>query len=400
MVCVASVACVAIVAIFAMATRPGPTPAPSSPAPAAPIPTTARLEAAPDALQLKATDGQPLVWIDTTPLKAPPRPADPSKLPEDNLLRWYDHVFAGWNIRQLPQPPSPGAGPRGRKIVSLQYMDQPYWTAYGNGMKRLAVAYGFDLVIMEAGNDNKTQAGQVEEAIRMRPDLVILTPVDPTGVAPSLKRLHDEKIPVIASNLAPVDEGMKYLLAWTGPDDWGQSQMLGRELARLMNKEGGYCVIRHPAGASGCLARTWGAVSELKTAAPKMKCLELQSTGLKTAETKAQVTAWLKKYGRDLKGIISPDDSKVMVGVMEALKDAGREDVVCVSAGASRTGLELVKSGKLRAITYQSAEADGALPVEIAARWFRGETLDRPVYYLQKHIITAKDVDHFLPPQW
>jgi ABC-type sugar transport system substrate-binding protein len=89
-----------------------------------------------------------------------------------------------------------------------------------------------------------------------------------------------------------------------------------------------------------------------------------------------------------------------MVGIVEALKDAGRTDVVCVSAGSSRTGLTYLKDGKLHAVTYQSAEADGALPVEIAARWFRGEKIDRPVYYLYKHIITVRDVDQFWPAQW
>jgi ribose transport system substrate-binding protein len=131
-----------------------------------------------------------------------------------------------------------------------------------------------------------------------------------------------------------------------------------------------------------------------------MKCLDMQSTDLKTEETKTQVAAWLKKYGPELKGIISADDSKAQVGIVEALKDAGRSDVICVSAGSSRTGLEFIKQGKLHAVTYQSAEADGALPIEIAARWFSGGKIERPIYYIQKHVITARDVDEFWPAQW
>ncbi|HQK94496.1 MAG TPA: substrate-binding domain-containing protein, partial [Armatimonadota bacterium] len=138
----------------------------------------------------------------------------------------------------------------------------------------------------------------------------------------------------------------------------------------------------------------------LKKIAPAMTCLDMQTTDLQAEKTKTQVAAWLKTYGAKLKGIVSADDSKAQVGIVEALKDAGRDDVICVAAGSSRTGLEYIKEGRLYAITYQSAEADGALPVEIAARWFRGEPITRPVYYLQKHIITAKDVDQFLPAQW
>ena len=403
-VCVVSVACVAIVAIFALATRPGraPVAAPPSAGQTAMVAPTAAGEDATEkaVMAMKSTDNQPLVWIDDQALNAPPRPTDPTKLGDDDLLRWWDSEYAGWTVKKLAMPKSPGTGIKGKKLVSLQYMDHPYWKGYTNGAKRVAEAYGVNLTILEAGNDNKLQAAQVEQCIRLKPDMVILTPVDTKGVVPMLKRLYDEKIPCIASNLLPVDEGMQYVITWTGPDDWGQFRMLAREFAKKMNYEGNYCVVRHIAGTSCYLSRTWAAVSELKKIAPKMKCLDMQSTDLKTEETKTQVAAWLKKYGADLKGIVSADDSKAQVGIAEALKDAGRTDVVCVAAGSSRTGLEYIKAGKLHAITFQSAEADGALPIEIAARWFRGDKVERPVYYLQKHIITAVDVDKFLPAQW
>jgi ribose/xylose/arabinose/galactoside ABC-type transport system permease subunit/ABC-type sugar transport system substrate-binding protein len=402
MVCVTAMACVAIVAIYAIwahgpktTTAPGPSARPAtgaSPTKAAP--------AGADVTQLKATDGQPLVWIDDQPLNAPKRPANPEALPDDDLLRWYDSEFSGWNAKKLPQPASPANGPEGKRIVALQYMDHPYWQGFSNGMKRQAQMYGIKLTIMEAGNDNKVQMDQVAQAIGMKPDMVIITPVDANGVVPMLKRLYDAKMPTIASNLLPVDEGMKYVLCWTGPDDWGQFRMLAREFAKAMHNEGAYVVVRHVAGTSCYLSRTWGAVSELKKIAPKMTCLDMQTTDLQSEKTKTQVAVWLKKYGSKLKGIVSADDSKAMVGIVEALKDAGRSDVVIVSAGASRTGLNYIKDGKVYAVTYQSAEADGALPIEMAARWFRGEQIKRPVYYLQKHIITAADVDQYMPAQW
>ncbi len=394
-VCVVAVACVAIVAIFAITLYHLRTPAVAPPPSEGPGPAEAG-----DVSSMKASDGQPLIWLDDAPLQAPPRPENPEALPDDHPLRWYDYEYAGWNVDRLPMPPSPGDGPRGKKVVSLQYMDHPYWAGYRNGMRRAAEAYGMDLTIMEAGNDNKVQADQVEQAIGMRPDMVILTPVDSNGVVPMLRRLHEQKIPVIASNLLPVDEGMKYVLCWTGPDDWGQFRMLAREFADALDRRGGYCVVRHVAGTSCFLSRTWSAVSELKTIAPDMRLLDMQSTDLKTEETKTQVAAWLKKYGQDLKGIISADDSKAMVGIVEALKEAGRTDVVCVAAGSSRTGLQYIRQGLLHAVTYQSAEGDGALPIFIAAQWFRGEEIERPVYYLKKHIITADDVDAFWPAQW
>ena len=99
-------------------------------------------------------------------------------------------------------------------------------------------------------------------------------------------------------------------------------------------------------------------------------------------------------------GLTEADMQKAQVGIAEALRDAGRSDVICVAAGSSRTGLTLIREGRLHAVTYQSAEGDGALPIEIAARWFRGEAVDRPVYYIRKAVITAANVKEFLPAQW
>ena len=111
------------------------------------------------------------------------------------------------------------------------------------------------------------------------------------------------------------------------------------------------------------------------------------------------VGAWLAKFGPDLKGLILAGDDFPMTGSLEALKKAGRGDVVIVAAGNSKTGMDSVKAGETLAITYQSAEGDGALAVHAAARWFRGETLD-PVVYLPRHVITREDVDQFMPAQW
>ena len=62
--------------------------------------------------------------------------------------------------------------------------------------------------------------------------------------------------------------------------------------------------------------------------------------------------------------------------------------------------LAAFKAAALHAVTYQSAEADGALPMKLAADWFCGKEIDKPVYYLPKHVITKDDVDQYLPAQW
>jgi len=354
-----------------------------------------------DVSKLRGTDNQPLIIMDTSALNPPARPENPEALPEDDPLHWYDMEYAGWRCTKTNLPKSPMSGAKGKRVVCLRHMDHPYTTAYTRGMQQIADAYGIQLKTLTAGNaDVNIQSQQVDQVINERPDLVILFPVDAKSVVPMLRKLNQAGIPVIASNLIPVDAGMPYVLTWTGPDDWGQFRLLAQEFAKRMNFEGGYCIVQHMPGGSPYFSRTFSVITELKAIAPKMKLLEKQTTKLEAEKTMQVVSDWLTKYKDELKGIVSADDSGAQIGINQACKTAGREDVIRVAAGNSKVGMDFIKAGALHAVTYQSAEADGALPMKIAADWFCGKEITRPVYYLPKHIITSKDVDQYLPAQW
>ncbi|MDC7233964.1 MAG: hypothetical protein PQJ58_12095, partial [Spirochaetales bacterium] len=89
------------------------------------------------------------------------------------------------------------------------------------------------------------------------------------------------------------------------------------------------------------------------------------------------------------------------LGVTQALEEAGRDDVFVIAAGNSKVGMDLVKAGKIDAITFQSAEADGAVPVKVAADYFNGVDLGpNAAYYLPQAVITPENVDDYMPAQW
>ena len=354
-----------------------------------------------DLTGLKSDDGQPLILIDDSPLTPPARPANPNALTEEDALYWYDMEYAGWQGAKQNLPVSPKSGAKGKHVVCLRHMDHPYTTAYTRGMQKVADAYGITLKTLTAGNaDVNIQSQQVDQVINERPDMVIIFPVDAKSVVPMLRKLNQAGVPTITSNLIPVDAGMPYTLAWTGPDDWGQFRMLAREFARRMNYQGGYCIVQHMPGGSPFFSRTYSIITELKKIAPKMRLLEQQTTKLEAEKSMQVVSDWITKYGLDLKGIASADDSGAQIGINEACRRANREDIIRVAAGNSRVGMDFIRAGTLHAITYQSAEADGALPMKLAAEWLCGKEITRPVYYLKKHIITAEDVAQFMPAQW
>ena len=352
-----------------------------------------------DVYSLRGTDGQPYILPQTESTTIPKRPADPKALLETDKGHWWDIEYAGWNVQKFDMPISPKDGPPGKRIVLLKAGDHPYWTAYVNGFKVMAKAYQMKVKIYNSNWNMDLQAQQTDQAINEMPDMIIFAPVDATACTPLLRRINKAGIPCITSNTIPCDKAMKYCLAWTGPDDWGQFRMLARTFADALDKKGGYAIVRHMPGSSPFFARTYAPITELAEYAPDMKMLVMDTANLEAEGTMQLVSAWLIKYGEELKGLVLAGDGFSMTGALVAVKKSGRKDIVIVAAGNSKTGMDSIKAGDALAITYQSAEGDGAIAVHAAAEWFEGKQLE-PVRYLPKHIITQADVDDFIPAQW
>jgi len=351
-----------------------------------------------DASNLKAADGQDLIQWNKKPKNIPPRPNEPRALPETDRLHWYDLEYAGWKSEKVNLPESRADGSRGKRVVLLESCDHPYHVAYRAGCLKMAEQFGVRLSYLNAAYSTETQALQVDEAIRSRPDLVILTPTSVKESTGWFRKINERGIPVIGSNTTPSDEGFRYLLGWTGPDDWGQFRLLAREFASAMGNAGGYAILRHVKGNSNYFSRTFSILTELKDIAPEMECLAMESA-IKPEETRALVRNWLAKFGDRLKGLCYSDPGEGARALCDELRAAGREDIVVVSSGSSKVTQDLVRDGRIRAITYQSAEADGALAMEMAIDWFNGIVVE-PIRYLPTHIITKDDVESFYPAQW
>lgn len=351
-----------------------------------------------DTSNLKTTDNQPL--IEWEPLRvAPKRPANPSALSEFDALHWFDTEYAGYNVSKMAMPARPSGGAIGKYVVLLQAGHHPYWTGYINGFKKVAEAYGMKYKIYNGNWTLDLQAQQAEQAINDRPDIIVFAPSDQSGALPILRKLWQAKIPVITSNTIPSDEAMKYTLSWVGPDDWGQFRKLARSMADKLGKKGGYAIVQGVPGTSCFNGRTWSVVTELATYAPAMKLLDKDVSNYKSEPTFQMVSTWLSKYGNNLNAIVLPDDGETMAACLQAVKNAGRKDIVIVAAGHSKTGLDAVKSGDAYALTYQSAESDGAMGLQMAADWLNGYDLPN-VRAIAQRIITKEIVNNYYPTQW
>jgi len=361
-----------------------------------------------DTSVLKSADNQLLLAPSTDNRKVPTRPADPNKLPETDPLHWFDMEWAGWNVTPTNLPKSPANGAIGKKIIMIVHGDHPWTTACILGAKKVADAYKMEFKALSPNWVKDVQDQMIDQAINEKPDMILLIPLDAKGAVQQARKINQAGIPLHMFNTLPDAAALNYSLGWTGPDDFGQFRLLSRAWADQMRKVNpgaktlGVAYVQHAPGGSPYFARSYGPISELATYAPEVKTLAAASPTPATfdANTTMQlVSDWITRFGKDLKGICAADDSAQSLGIFQALEKAGRTDIVVVAAGNSKQGMDLVKDGKLFAITYQTAEGDGALSVKYAADWFNGKKM--PLRQnLAQHIITKADVAGFYPPQW
>ncbi|GKX29301.1 hypothetical protein SH1V18_17810 [Vallitalea longa] len=352
-----------------------------------------------DISKLKSYDGQLLIYP-TQNKNIPNRPADPDLLPISDPMHWYDIQFPGWVVDKINIPLSDGDGPKGKKVYVIITSEHPYWTAVGIGAKKVADAYGIDFKMLNPNGDLVKQNELIEDAINDNADMIILATIDTRKAVTQAKKINEAGIPLIFFNTLPESEALKYCLAWTGPDDWENFKMLARTLADELDSIGGVCYLRHaPKGGSPYYARNWAPITELADYSPMIKSLDSKDAEFNYDKTKKIVIDWINDYGDELKGIVCSDDSIQAIGAINACKEMNRPDIVIVASGNGKNGMDAVKKGDMFAITYQSAEADGALPLKVAADWFSGKEIDN-IYYLSSNIITKKNVDKYMPAQW
>jgi ABC-type sugar transport system substrate-binding protein len=351
---------------------------------------------------LTAVDNQRLVFWDPVRKVIPTRPDNPEKYPENDSRHWWDYEFAGWNIDKLEQPQSDADGPEGKRVAYMMASrldGATYVNALQRGAEKVAKHHNINLTFYFADFNQETQAKQLDQALAAGVDLIILQAIDTEKIHPLIVRLYKMGIPIINSLQAVGNQTFPYVLNFTGPDDWGQTRRLARLFADQMDQKGGYAILQHVPGSSTEYGRTYGVITELREYAPQMVFLEKQYPDFKEEKAYFIVKDLIQRHGNRLNGLYCGDDNLLMLGVVKALRELDRTDVVVCAAGNSKVGMDFVKARAIHGINYQSAESAGALPVVSAIDWFNGVELP-PITYLPIRMINHSNVDQFYPPQF
>lgn len=351
---------------------------------------------------LKTSDEHPLMDAGTTAdvPAAAGAAADLDALEDTDMDKWHFYEHLDWNQDDdATFPASPADGQKGKHVILIVHGAHAWTTCYQEAFEKACEAVGMTCDVYDPNWDQSTQDGYIDQAINEQPDAIVVIPVSADHAAQQFKKITDAGIPAFCSNTLPESDAMNQIMAWTGPNDWAQMRNLADSLGQAIDGKGGVCYITHNVGTSPYYARTYGPMSTLASKYPDIKSLDVQSPGFEASAVKQVVSDWITKYGDDLNAIVLADDSDQAIGAVEACKAAGRDDIVIVAAGISKQGAEMVQSGDIKMISYQSCQADAGLAVRTVSEYFCGDEIAR-VGYIGTDTVSEENVEDFLPCQW
>ncbi|NBC28945.1 MAG: substrate-binding domain-containing protein, partial [Spirochaetes bacterium] len=289
-----------------------------------------------DVSHLRSADGQALIRWEKDLKEMPPRPENPESYPQTDERHWWDMEYAGWTVEKENIPESPTDGAAGKRVIALlPRKGHPYYEAAKRGMEKMAEAFQIKLSIEESSWDADEQEQQIRRALRGQYDLMVVAPRDYERATEWFREINAAGIPAIACIIQPALDSFRYILSYTGHDEWGSLRLLAPHFAKRLDYQGGYACVQHLPGSAFYYSRTYPLITELNKIAPEIELLAVDSGHQDPERTKELVSGWLAEFGDRLTGIAAADDHKTAKGIVAAIEESGRDDVVVVANGNS-----------------------------------------------------------------
>lgn len=247
-----------------------------------------------------------------------------------------------------------------------------------------------ELLIQDAGGDISKQLSQCEAMVTQGVDAIILNAQDSEGLGAAVDLCNEAGIPIIECNTLTTNDNYD---SYVGSNDVDAGEIQGTYINELLGGEGNICIMYGPIGQSPQIFRKEGYENTILKS-EGINVLADQTANWKRDEALALAESWILAYP-DLEAILCQNDDMAM-GALQAVEAAGKLDQISVSGiDAIPDALQAVKDGKLSCTVFQDSKGQGAMSVDVALAWAKGETQDKEVM-IPFQLVTADKVDEFM----
>lgn len=250
--------------------------------------------------------------------------------------------------------------------LSVSTQNNPFFVMLAQGAKDEAVAQGYELSIVDAGDDAVKQASDIEDLVSKKVQVLIVNPVDSSAVAPSVAAAKKAGISVIAVDRTVIGETVTCQIA---SDNIAGATMAGEYLLHLVGDNAVIAELQGIPGASATIDRGKGFHQAVDGKAKVVASLTANFNrveGLSVSENILQGNAGLQ-------GLFAHND-EMALGAVEAAAAAGK-NIVIVGFDATDDAIAAVKEGRMAATVAQQPDEMGKIAVQTAIKIIKGESV-------------------------
>lgn len=290
----------------------------------------------------------------------------------------------------------------GGKTVALLNvgMQSPYPPVYSSNLEQLLGDAGIEMFMFDGKFDAQLQATQMDDAIAMRPNAIVLFAADSKAMVTGIKKAYDTGIPVIVSNTLPAEEAEQYTVCYFGPNNYLEGKIAGEETNKLLGGKGNVVIIEGSVGHEGAISRTKGFEDALDQG---ITVLAKQPADWVKDIAARVMSDFITSYGKDISAVWAHSDD-MGAGAAIAMEESGYApgEIPIVSLGGAKDGLKAVAGGWIVIDIIQSPidETDQLAPFVIKVvneGWKAGQQWDPYWNYMVTPVVTGENYEEYLP---
>jgi len=262
-------------------------------------------------------------------------------------------------------------------IVKVERKDFDFWNILKMGAQAAAKEYNCDFVSAGPKDEGRAQdqIALVKDAIKNKPDAIILAAVDKYELGPVAKEVADNNISLLTID-SDVDVSLRSSLITT--DNVAASKDIGVKLATMLNKQGEIGIINFVSNSSTAIQREKG----FRQAIANYKQMVVVSTQYcnGNVEKSYALTKQLLKTHPNLKGIFGANQQS-LEGINIAVRELGKQkQVTVVGFDSSIPIIKGIEDGFIKAIAVQKPFNMGYISVKSAMEAIKGKRLQSNIY--------------------
>lgn len=280
----------------------------------------------------------------------------------------------------------------GKIALFMTHMSNEFTITLSSAVKAEVEARGYEFTVYDAGQDAATQADQIEQAITLGVDGIIIEPVSVDGVVPSVKAAKEEgtKVVIVNQRISEPEAADCYV----GADAAVTGAKLMEEVMKDIGSKGNIALLLGPMGSDGQIGRSEG-FDQVLAENPDVEVVFQDTAEWQTEPALTIVENWLNA-GKDIAAIVSQNDG-MAVGAAKAVADAQKTGEIKVyGVDATSEGLQGVLDGNLQGTISQGTEDQGKYSADACADLIEGkmvdaETIVENIYYTKENAQEALD---------